>query len=246
MTRAAKPAPRPWLWLLDVLIVCFGGLIAGLVLGRGGEFTLLGVPVHVRSLYNPVLILTALVMLRMFIWWRPHFELPVDSQRSLIKVILIAALACAGPLAPVLYGLGGRIAEGRFVTPPIFWRSSPRGVDLLSFMTPNPLHPIVRWFTGDPLVMRPTQFVEYTASLSLVSLLVIAHGDLARRLSAAQAAGSSSPSASRCWRWAHSFTWPASTRTCRDRGRCCDTRRGSGSPACRADSRSSRCSASRC
>jgi hypothetical protein len=173
VSRAAKPTPRPWRWLLDVMIVCFGGLIAGLVLGRGGEFTLLGVPVHVRSLYNPVLILTALVMVRLVIWWRPHLELPFDSQRSLIKVTLIAALACAGPLSPVLYGLGGRIAEGRFVTPSIFWRSSPRGVDLLSFVTPNPLHPIARWFAGDPLTTRPTQFVEYTASLSIVSLIVI-------------------------------------------------------------------------
>jgi hypothetical protein len=181
VSRAAKLTPRPWLWLLDVLIVCFGGLIAGLVLGRGGEFTLLGVPVHVRSLYNPVLILTALVMVRLVIWWRPHFELsklvvPGAGSRdpgSLIRVALIAAIACAGPLAPVLYGLGGRIAEGRFVTPSIFWRSSPRGVDLLSFVTPNPLHPIVSWFAGDPLTMRPTHFVEYTASLSIVSLIVI-------------------------------------------------------------------------
>jgi hypothetical protein len=173
VTRAARPARRPWVWLIDVLIVCFGGLIAGLVLGRGGEFTLLGVPVHVRSLYNPVLILTALVMLRLFLWWRPHVELPTIGP-SPLKVTLVAALACAGPLAPVLYGLGERIAEGRFVTPSIFWRSSPRGVDLLSFATPNPLHPLVRWFTGDPLMVRPTYFVEYTASLSLVSLLVIA------------------------------------------------------------------------
>src|SRR5918995_467968 len=43
VTRATRTARRPWMWLIDVLIVCFGGLIAGLVLGRGGEFTLLGV-----------------------------------------------------------------------------------------------------------------------------------------------------------------------------------------------------------
>ena len=51
-----------------------------------------------------------------------------------VKASLIAALACAGPLSPVLYGLGERIADGRFVSPPIFWRSSPRGVDLLAFV----------------------------------------------------------------------------------------------------------------
>jgi hypothetical protein len=173
VTRAARPARRPWVWLIDVLLVCFGGLIAGLVLGQGGEFTLLGVPVRMRSFYNPVLIFTALVMLRLFLWWRPHVELPTLGP-SPLKVALVAALACAGPLSPVLYGLGERIADGRFVTPSIFWRSSPRGVDLLSFVTPNPLHPFVRWFTGDPLVTRPMALVEYTASLSLVALLVIA------------------------------------------------------------------------
>src|SRR4030095_17055759 len=82
-------------------------------------------------------------------------------------------LAGVGPLSPVLYGLTERVAEGRFVSPKIFWRSSPSGVDLLSFIMPNPQHPIARWFTGDPLAVRPTTFVEYTASLSLVAMAII-------------------------------------------------------------------------
>ena len=152
VTRAARPAPRPWIWLVDVLIVCFGGLIAGLVLGRGGEFTLLGVPVHVRSLYNPVLILTALVTLRVFIWWRPHFDIPIArvrrrSRRSWSRRWRVPD-RCRRCCTASVSGW----SEGRFVSPPIFWRSSPRGVDALSFVTPNPLHPVVQWFTGDPLV----------------------------------------------------------------------------------------------
>jgi hypothetical protein len=173
VTRAARPAPRSWIWMLDVLIVCLGALVGGLVLGRGGEFTLLGMPVHARSLYNPVLAFTTLVTVRVGIWWRPQFAL-ASLGPSPIKAIVIAALACAGPLSPVLYGLGERIVEGRFVSPPIFWRSSPRGVDALSFITPNPLHPLMRWFTEDPQLLRPTHFVEYTASLSLVSIGVVA------------------------------------------------------------------------
>lgn len=187
VTRAPGPArvPRGWVWTVDILIVIFGGLIAGLVLGRGGEFTLLGVPIHARSLYTPVLVVTVLVIIRAVMWWRPHFELPFDSggdtaalaqgkPRSLITVVVVAALACIGPLSPVLYGLTERVAEGRFVSPKIFWRSSPRGVDLLSFVTPNPQHPIARWFTEDPMTTRPTVFVEYTASLSLVAIAIIA------------------------------------------------------------------------
>jgi hypothetical protein len=177
LIRVTRNAPasnwRPWIWVVDVLIVCLTGLIVGLAVGRGGEFTLLGVAIRARTLYNPVLALTVLVLLRAYLWWRPHFELPTLGP-SPLKVTIAAALACAGPLAPVLYGLSDRIAEGRFVSPEIFWRSSPRGVDLLSFVTPNPLHPIMRSLTENPQLLRPTVYVEYTASLSLVALAVIA------------------------------------------------------------------------
>jgi hypothetical protein len=172
VTRTARRAPRPWIWLLDVLIVSLAGLIVGLTLGRGGEFSLLGIPVRMRSLYNPMLALTLLVLIRLVLWWRPRLELSTLGA-SPVKALLIAGIACAGPLAPVLYGLSGRISEGRFVTPEIFWRSSPRGVDVLSFVTPNPLHPVARWFTSDPLMISPTHFVEYTASLSLVAIAVV-------------------------------------------------------------------------
>jgi hypothetical protein len=172
VTRTAAPVSRRWVWTLDILIVCFGGLIAGLLLGRGGEFTLLGIPIHARSLYNPVLILTVLVMARMVMWWRPHFEFPRFGWLP-VKAVVIAAIACAGPLSPVLYGLTSRVTEGRFVNPSIFWRSSPRGVDLLSFITPNPQHPISRSLGSDPLALAPTTFVEYTASLSLVAIAIV-------------------------------------------------------------------------
>ncbi|HYE87268.1 MAG TPA: hypothetical protein VEA16_12995 [Vicinamibacterales bacterium] len=182
ITRSERTAPRAWKWVLDVAIVCLAGLIAGMALGRGGEFTVLGMPVRMRTLYNPMLILTVLTLARVALWWRPHVErfdwtaaaLAQGRRRSLLTLAAVAFLACVGPLSPVLYGLGGRIIEGRFASPQIFWRSSPRGVDLLSFITPNSQHPIVRWFAEDPLLLWPTIYVEYTASLSLVALAVIA------------------------------------------------------------------------
>ena len=115
--------------------------------------------------------------------------MPAVRSRCRSRRSLIAALACAGPLSPVLYGLGERVVDGRFVSPTIFWRSSPRGVDLLSFVTPNPQHPIVRWLTEDQQALQPTVFVEYTASLSLVAIAVIAHRDVARAVSAARRLG---------------------------------------------------------
>jgi hypothetical protein len=77
--------------------------------------------------------------------------------------------------APVLFMLGRRVVEGRFVSPTILWRSSPPGVDVLSFFLPNPGHPLndgstQRWLTAD----RPDGYVEFTASLPWTALAVIA------------------------------------------------------------------------
>jgi hypothetical protein len=179
ITPGERAVPRAWKWALDVAIVTLGGLIAGLAFGRGGEFSLLGIPVRMRSLYNPVLILTLLVIARMMLWWRPHLTVSGIGKRdsghwSLVRVTLVAGVACAAALSPVLYGLGERVLEGRFVSPQIFWRSSPPGVDLLAYVLPNPQHPISRWLFGDPMAIRPTIFVEYTAALSVVSLALIA------------------------------------------------------------------------
>ncbi len=174
VTRAPAPAARrPWVWLLDVLIVCIGGLVVGLAIGRGGDFSVLGVAIHMRSLYTPVLILTVLVAARFAAWWRPRVSRRPDLGPLPIKALLVGVLACVGPLSPVLYGMVGRIADGRFVSPQIFWRSSPRGVDLLALVTPNPNHPLMRLLVGDEQLTAPTRFVEYTASLSLVALLVV-------------------------------------------------------------------------
>ena len=59
-----------------------------------------------------------------------------------------AAIVAAAMLSPVLYAVGVRIAEGRWDSEPIFWRSSPHGVDLAAFVLPNPNH----WLA--PLAIR--------------------------------------------------------------------------------------------
>ncbi|MGE0865840.1 MAG: hypothetical protein AB7P34_18220 [Vicinamibacterales bacterium] len=176
VTRATEPAPRrrPWVWLVDVLIVSVAGLVAGVALGRGGAFELFGIAVRMRSLYTPVLVLTVLVTVRALMWWRPRLDRIADFGPLPIKALLVGVIACVGPLAPVLYGTVERMVDGRFVSPQIFWRSSPRGVDLLALVTPNPNHPLMRLLAGDQQLAAPTQFVEYTASMSLVAIVIVA------------------------------------------------------------------------
>ncbi len=171
---SATPARLPWLWIVDVLIISVTGLIAGMLVGVRGVFSVMGVTVSVRELYTPVLVLTILIGLRLAISLRPRFESLTRFQPRVLTLALIGILACAGPLAPVIFGLSRQAMDGRLVMPPIFWRSSPPGVDLLSLVSPNPSHPLVRLFAGDWQAAAPTKFVEYAASASWVALIIVA------------------------------------------------------------------------
>lgn len=174
VTRAAAPTRALWRWALDLLIISVAALVGGLLLGRGGRLDLFGIPVSIRGLYTPMFVLTALVAARVLVAVRPHIVIPSWSPSpAVVRAMLAGVLACAGPLAPVLYGLGERMIDGRFVSPPVYWRSSPRGVDVLALVEPNPSHPIVR-SVRDAQAAAPTAFAEYTAALSLVALGVVA------------------------------------------------------------------------
>jgi hypothetical protein len=160
-------------WLLDLCIVLAAGLVVGLVAGRGGRFELLGVPVSVRGLHSPVLLLSLLVLARVVHYLHPQvLTVGLPRWRS---VALAAAAGLAGivALSPTLYGAATRMMDGTWVSPPTYWRSSPRGVDLLALVAPNPSHPFVRSLIGYEQDTAPTVFVEFTAAVGLVALAVI-------------------------------------------------------------------------
>lgn len=160
-------------WMLDLVIVLSVALVVGLAFGRGQRFTLLGLPISVRGLYTPILVVTVLIVARVIVYLRPVIAgLDLPSPRSL-RTAVAGAVAGAVVLSPVLYGASLQLFNGTWVSPPIYWRSSPRGVDLLAFVTPNPSHPIMVWLFGQPQLAAPTVFVEYTASMSLVALAVV-------------------------------------------------------------------------
>jgi hypothetical protein len=174
IVRGETAVSRAWLWAIDVLVIAVSGLIFGMALGARGAFSIGGIVVSMRELYTPVLALTILVASRVILTVHPRIVTLATASRWPWKMALVALTACVGPMSPILYGLGVRIADGRFVSPPIFWRSSPRGVDLVAFFTPNPNHPLMRWFVSDLQTTAPTWFVEYTASFSLVAVAIVA------------------------------------------------------------------------
>ncbi len=150
--------------------------LVGLVAASGGwQFAVFDQPVSVRSLYTPVLLLTLLVSAR--IAW--HFRVTMaditgaEAWRS-IRIVLGTGVATAVLLSPLLYAVVRRLMISGFDQSTPYWRSSPRGVDLLSLVVPNPNHPLspdrLRLWLSNP---TPDAYLENVVSVPLVAIAVM-------------------------------------------------------------------------
>ncbi len=171
--------------LRSLLTVSIAALVASVaLLATGMPEVTLGSAVLRIGLHTPVMAVTLSAVALAWLWYRPRVQvtLPPGLFRPLVGLGAIAVVTCLVLLAPPLLGLFDRIATGRMPDTPVFWRSSPRGVDLLAYLVPNPLHP---WFGAATAtwLMPPQEdaFPEFVGAFSLVALGTIA---VAARLSA--------------------------------------------------------------
>jgi hypothetical protein len=159
---------------VDIMILAVGGLVVAMLITGGWVFTVLGHTIGVRELYTPVLALTILIALRVA---RGHRAIlaPVDRVAivNLVRLALVACAIAAVLLSPMLLALWGRIVDGRFVSPPIYWRSSPAGVDLLAIVLPNPNHVFAPAAWRGWLSNRFDGYLESVASIPLSAALVL-------------------------------------------------------------------------
>jgi hypothetical protein len=162
-------------WALDVLVLCAASFVAALAVTGGGQFSVLGVPVSMRGLYTPVLVLTALAGLRVAWAFRASIapSARIDAWR-VMRVATVAGLVATVLLSPVLYAVGMRIATVGLESAKVYWRSSPPGVDLLSLVLPNPNHPLAPASVTGWLASRPSGYLENVASIPLIVLVVLA------------------------------------------------------------------------
>lgn len=172
-----RPTWRGGMWAMDLAILCLAGLVIGIVLRGGGRVDMWGLRISMRSLYTPVLVLTALIGVRGLLALRPRLRWKPRAVVMDWRVYLAAGVAGLIALAPVLYAMSaqGMRDLGSFGAP-VLWRSSARGLDLLSLVAPNPLHP---WFGGLSagwIGRLPEGFVENVASIPWTILGLLAVG----------------------------------------------------------------------
>jgi hypothetical protein len=158
--------------VVDLLIVCVGGFIVGVVIRGGGQLDLFGIRLSATRLYNPMLILTMLVLVRLWMTIRPRVTRVVPIS-PYAQAALPAAVVCALILTPVLYANGSPFGEQQWINPQIWWQNSPPGIDFLAFFAPNPLHPWFGFVTARWLAGMEGGIAENAASIPWVALVTI-------------------------------------------------------------------------
>jgi hypothetical protein len=175
--RSPEPGPASPIWL-DRLIVAVVGLVVGLAVFIAGsgrtDIEVFGQPIGL-SLDAPVLILMVLVGVRLVLHLRPAVVVrPLPRAAAVIRCAIGAGSACVLLLSPVFYALCSRLSDGGALHGPIYWRSGPKGVDLLALFMPNPANKLFGMPGSAWLTSRDNGYVENVAALTIVGLSIVA------------------------------------------------------------------------
>jgi hypothetical protein len=127
------------------------------------------------SMHAPVLVLMLLVIARIVARTRPAVDIqwPMPPAEFL-RLAGVAVVTATVLLSPVLYTLSVRLADGGELHGTIYWRSGPKGIDLLALFTPNPSNklfgsPARAWLTA-----QNNGYAENVAALTLVATALVA------------------------------------------------------------------------
>lgn len=166
---------QPWVgYVLDGAIAGLAALSLSIVVTGGYTLRLGGLTVGLTTLYTPMLVLVGFVAARAWVALGPRVSVTLEASQLLRPRVAIGmVVASAVAMSPWLYALGDRLASGGAIGERIFWRTSPRGLDLLSLVLPNPMHPLARDLLAGWYARQPGLAIEHVASLSLVALAVI-------------------------------------------------------------------------
>jgi hypothetical protein len=172
--RPHDAARRAVPWTLDVLLLSVLGLVVAMAISGGWEFSVFGRVARMRTLYTPMLVFTGLAIVRAA--WSFRTAVAPVSRGDVWRLVRAGSIACIVAtilLSPVLYAVGVRVADGRWDSSQVFWRSSPSGIDALALVLPNPNHPLAPSAIRDWLTPRPDAYFENVASVTFVALATL-------------------------------------------------------------------------
>jgi hypothetical protein len=156
------------LTMLVVVVLAVGINLAGI-----SEVRPFGLRIAL-SMHTPVLALMVLVIARVIARTRPRIEVqwPIPPTDCL-RVAAAAMVTTAILLSPLLYTLSVRLTDGGRLHAPVYWRSGPKGIDLVAFFMPNPGNmlfgaPARAWLAG-----QNNGYTDNVAALTVVATLLV-------------------------------------------------------------------------
>ncbi len=172
--RGRDPRHRRAIRILDVsMAVIVVGTFA--LRAIAGESLQIGsVVVTLGTLHTPALAIAVLAAIRVLLTRRPRVAVHATvPARTIVRLAAISGVVAAILLSPTLITLFSMAMRGELVRAPVNWRSSAPGLDLLSFLLPNPMWAgqrasLIAWLDG-----WPNFWIENVASIPFVAIATI-------------------------------------------------------------------------
>jgi len=162
--------------VLVTLLVLDAALIAWLLAADGGSFSVAGVEVSVRGVRNPLTVAWVLGALTLLTWWRLPVRIqspPAGKVRGLARTAAVMAVVFSVLTAPLVVEAVRLARAGRYVSQTYFWRSAPRGVELVTLVTGPPFHPVTAQAVARIYHAFGIDRIENAAWLGIVPLVLL-------------------------------------------------------------------------
>jgi len=165
------------------LLSLIGLFIAAIALTGGFELQIAGRHIRAFNLRNPVSALWLLglcwLALRVRVVLMRNSGAASRATRSPLAFVALAAVVFLVLVAPIVAEALRVVASGDYVSQRYLWRSAPRGIDILTLVTGNPMHPLYGTGIRNLFDRLRINMIEQTAWIGLAPI-VIALAALAR------------------------------------------------------------------
>jgi hypothetical protein len=170
------PIPRVLASVLAVLLAIDVALVIGIVMSGGFVTSLAGVRIVATRPTNPMAFGWLLLVIFAVARYRPRVQrLPTvagEAGRLLRRVAPAVIVAAIGILPLVVRGWA-LMRSGDYVAPTPSWRSGPAGVDLLTLLLGNPMHPLSGAWTRDIYARLAIDRVESVGWIGVAPVAVV-------------------------------------------------------------------------
>jgi hypothetical protein len=176
-SRGPSPRSRRLMKLVGVLMLVDVSAIAAIVVTGGVNARIGPLRIFATGIFNPLQAFWILVMLLLWLRLQPRVETRCRETFALgrlARAVLIMTGVFLIVAAPIVRNGVGLLLRGEYVTPQIFWRSAPKGIDLATLVLGNPFHPLWGYRVQSAYRTLGIDVVESTGWLGLAPIVLAA------------------------------------------------------------------------